>query len=69
MAASSTGMSVPGASSLMPDMSLGQQVAGETEEARKRRLAALQANKMLPSTGASAFNSFSSDYGSAVGGQ
>ncbi len=61
---------VPGASSLMPDdMSLSNQVAGETEEQRKRRLAALQANKMLPSTGASALSSFNADYGAALGGQ
>ncbi len=61
---------VPGASSLMPDdMSLGGQVAGETEEQRKRRLAALQANKLLPSTGASALSAFSADYGAAVGGR
>lgn len=67
--ANTIGMSVPGASSLMPsDPSLGNQVAGETEEQRKRRLAALQANKMLPSTGVSAFSLNSADYGSAVGG-
>lgn len=60
---------VPGASSLMPDdLTLGNQVAGETEEQRKRRLAALQANKMLPSTGASALGAFNADYGAAVGG-
>lgn len=64
------GMSLPGASSLMPsDPSLGAQVSGETEEQRKRRIAALQANKMLPSTGASALSSFTADYGTAVGGQ
>lgn len=60
------GMAVPGASSLMPDQSLGQQVAGETDEQRKKRLASLQANKMLPSTGASSL--VGQDYGAAING-
>lgn len=70
MAGNSIGMSVPGASSLMPDdPTLGSQVAGETEKQRKKRLAALQANKMLPSTGASALGAFTADYGAALGGR
>lgn len=70
MPTNNIGMSVPGASNLMQgDPSLGQQVQGETDEQRRRRLAALQANKMLPSTGVSSFSSFNADYGAALGGQ
>lgn len=55
----------PGASTLMSSDSIAQQVQGETEEQRRKRLASLQASKMLPSTGAS---SLGLDYGAAVGG-
>ena len=55
-------MSVPGASALMP--SLSDQVAGETEDQRKKRLQALQASKQQP--GASAL--LGSGYGAALGG-
>jgi hypothetical protein len=54
------GMSVPGASSLMP--SPADQVAGETDDERKKRLQQLQASKQLP-VGAS---SLADGYGSAL---
>lgn len=59
------GMSVPGASSLMNGGSLADQVNNETDEERKKRLAALQASRMLPTGGASALGL---GYGSALGG-
>ncbi len=54
------GMSVPGASDLMP--AIGDQVANETEEQRKKRLQNIAASKQLP-VGAS---SLAPDYGSAL---
>lgn len=49
MAGSNTiGMAVPGASTLMGAPSLADQVQGETEEQRKKRLAAAAASKQLP---------------------
>lgn len=56
------GMSVPGASSLMPQ-SPADQVAGETEEQRRKRLQKLQAARQLPA-GAS---SLAQNYGAALG--
>jgi hypothetical protein len=56
------GMSVPGASSLMPDQSMAGQVAGETEEQRKKRLQNLQASQQTP--GASAL--LGGGYGNAL---
>ena len=58
-------MPVPGASALMgATPSLGDQVAGETEEQRKKRMASLQASKEQP--GASAI--LGNGYGAALGG-
>lgn len=62
-AGTSIGMSVPGASALMGAPSLSEQVAGETEEQRRKRLMALQAAKQLP-VGAS---SLAGGYGAAFG--
>jgi hypothetical protein len=62
--AAQIGMSVPGASSLMGQPSLASQVAGETEEQRKKRLANLQASQQQP--GASAL--LGAGYGAALGG-
>lgn len=59
------GMSVPGASSLYNAPSVGDQVAGETEEQRRKRLLKLQAAKQLP-VGQS---SLAQGYGAALGGQ
>jgi hypothetical protein len=57
------GMAVPGASSLMGAApSLGDQVAGESEEARKRRLLAMQTSREPP-TG----SSLAAGYGAALG--
>lgn len=57
---------VPGASALMDrSASLSDQVAGETEQQRKKRLAALQQNRMLP--GPSDF--LNGGYGAALGSQ
>lgn len=58
------GMSVPGATSLMDGFSVADQVAGETEEQRKKRLLAQQNARMLPPTGASALTA---GFGDAVG--
>lgn len=55
------GMSVPGASSLTPP-SIGDQVAGETEDQRKKRLQAMQASKQLPV----GMSSLADNYGSAI---
>jgi hypothetical protein len=60
------GMSVPGASSLYTAPSLAQQVQGETEDERRRRLQALQAAQRLPS---GSMSSLASRYGAALGGQ
>jgi len=60
--AGQTTMPVPGASALMGQPSIGQQVAGETDEQRRKRLASLQAAKQLP-VGVS---SLAQDYGSAL---
>jgi hypothetical protein len=57
------GMSVPGASSLFPP-SPADQVAGESEEERKRRLQKLQAARQLPSGS----SSLAQGYGAALGG-
>jgi hypothetical protein len=58
-------MPVPGASALMgTSPSLGDQVAGETEDARKKRLLAMQASRQQP--GASAI--LGDGYGAALGG-
>ncbi len=54
------GMSVPGASSLMG--SPADQVAGETEEQRKKRLKAMQDAKQLPV----GMSSLADGYGSAL---
>jgi hypothetical protein len=60
MAVPAIGMSVPGASALMP--SPADQVAGETEEQRRKRLQALQASQTQP--GASAL--MGGGYGNAL---
>lgn len=53
---------IPGATSaLMSGVSLADQVAGETQEQRRKRLQALQASKQLP-TGSSLL----SGYGDAL---
>lgn len=63
MAGNSTiGMSVPGASELMDRASPADQVAGETEEEKRKRLQRLQASKQLP-VGVS---SLAPGYGSAM---
>ena len=54
------GMSVPGASALM---SPAQQVAGETEEQRRKRLQQMQNAKQLPA----GMSSLADGYGSALG--
>jgi hypothetical protein len=57
------GMSVPGAtSSLMDQPSIASQVAGETEEERKRRIQAMQNARQLPN----GLSSLASGYGSAL---
>lgn len=56
------GMSVPGASSLFPG-SPADQVAGETEEERRKRLQKLQAARQLPVGAAS----LAQGYGAALG--
>lgn len=55
-------MSVPGASSLMDQPSVAGQVAGETEEQRRKRLLAMQQNKQLPA----GMSSLADGYGSAM---
>jgi hypothetical protein len=55
-------MSVPGASNLMEAPALADQVAGETEEQRRKRLAAMQANRQLPA----GISSLAPDYGAAL---
>jgi hypothetical protein len=56
------GMSVPGESSLMP--SLSDQVAGETEDERRKRLQSLQASRQLPGNS----SIVGGGYGAALGG-
>lgn len=56
------GMAVPGATQLMPP-SPADQVAGETEEQRKKRLQKLQAAQQLPVGAAS----LAQGYGAALG--
>ena len=63
-AGNTIGMSVPGATSLYPP-SPADQVAGETEEERKKRLQKLQAARQLPVGAAS----LAQDYGAALGSQ
>jgi hypothetical protein len=62
MAANQIGMSVPGASSLMGAPSIGDQVAGETEDQRRKRLQQLAASKQLPV----GMSSLAEGYGSAL---
>lgn len=62
--ASNIGMSVPGASNLMPSTDLGAQTPLETEEQRKKRLQALaSATRMTPGVSA-----LGNGYGAALGG-
>lgn len=63
-AGNTIGMSVPGASSLMGDATIADQVAGETAEQRRKRLQALAASRSTP--GASAL--LGDSYGAALGG-
>jgi hypothetical protein len=56
------GMSVPGASSLMDQLSMADQVAGETAEQRRKRMAGMQAAKQLPV----GMSSLADGYGSAM---
>jgi hypothetical protein len=57
------GMSAPsGGSSLLDAPSIASQVAGETEEERKRRIQAMQNAKQLPG----GMNSLAAGYGSAL---
>jgi hypothetical protein len=58
------GMSVPGATALMPP-SPADQVANETEEQRRKRLQKLQAARQLQGAGAA---SLAPNYGAAFGG-
>ena len=59
----SIGMAVPGASSLMTGApSLADQVAGETDEQRRKRLQQLAASKQLPV----GMSSLAEGYGSAL---
>jgi hypothetical protein len=55
-------MSVPGASSLMDQPSIANQVAGETEEQRRKRMQAMQGAKQLPI----GISSLADGYGSAM---
>lgn len=67
MAGPSIGMSVPGASSL--GLSIGDQVANETDEERRKRLLAQQQARLLPasSPGASSLGLTMTGYGAAGG--
>jgi hypothetical protein len=56
------GMSVPGASSLMDQPSMANQVAGETEEQRRKRLQSMQQAKQFPV----GISSLADGYGSAM---
>lgn len=62
------GMSVPGASSMMDDRSLADQINGETEDQRRKRLQKLRAAQGLP-VGMSAVTGTApgGGYGSAFG--
>lgn len=62
MASPYPNMSVPGASPLANGAGLADQVAGESEEQRKKRLAALRASQQMP-TGMS---SLADGYGDAI---
>ncbi len=64
MPTNTIGMSVPGVSGLMPAQSLGDQVKGETEEQRRKRLLAIQQSRQLP-VGPS---SLAAGYGDALNG-
>jgi hypothetical protein len=69
MPGNSIGMSVPGSSDLMSGGSLSDQVAGETDEERRKRLLAQAQAKLLPNSmpGASSLGLNLTGY-SAVGG-
>lgn len=56
------GMSIPGASSLMDAKSIGDQVAGETDEQRKKRLQNMKVAQQLPV----GMSSLADGYGSAM---
>jgi len=56
------GMSVPGASDLMGQSSMADQVADETEEQRRKRMAAMAMSKQLPV----GISSLGEGYGSAM---
>lgn len=64
-AGNTIGMSVPGATSLFNTQSPADQVAGETEEERRKRLMKLQAAKQLPA----GVSSLGQGYGAALGSQ
>jgi hypothetical protein len=59
-------MSVPGSSSLYSGASPADNVAAETDAQRKKRLAALQAARGLPS---GSMSSLAQGYGAALGSQ
>jgi len=61
------GLSPAGADLGLGDM-LGQQVAGETEEMRKKRMAELQQKQMLGPAGSMAVTSLFGPRGSGPGG-
>jgi hypothetical protein len=65
------GMAVPGATDIGLGMGLdiGNQVAGETDEERKKRLLAQQQNRLLPSAtaGVSSLGMLSTGYSVAGG--
>lgn len=58
----SIGMSVPGASALMGGVSPADQVKGETDEERKKRMAAITGARQLPA----GMTSLADGYGSAL---
>lgn len=61
------GMSVPGATDLGLGSTLGQQVADETDEQRKKRLLAQAQQRVLPGTApATGASSLMSGYSAAV---
>ena len=64
MPGNTIGMAVPGASSLYGSSApaLSDQVAGETDEQRRKRLQQLQAARQLPGT-----STLGAGYGSALG--
>lgn len=65
------GMSVPGASSLGLGASLGDQVASETDEERRKRLMAMNQQRLMPgaSAGASSLGLAPTGYSAALGGR